>query len=108
MLIDVFWGDNGCHEFWESARGVKPNITFIRNHGEEAWTVNVDGRVCKDVERTRELQARSGKFSSSCLGASTSEETAVLLSNQEGIDVDFRRDLRWELGADGNYHLEAA
>lgn len=33
----LFWGDNGVHEFWESEDS---ELLILRNHGEAHWTAH--------------------------------------------------------------------
>jgi hypothetical protein len=34
---ELYWGDNGVHEFWESE---DTELLILRNHGESSWTVH--------------------------------------------------------------------
>ena len=37
--ITLYHGDNGAHEFYETASGTKPHLVIIRHHQSEAWFV---------------------------------------------------------------------
>jgi hypothetical protein len=34
---ELYWGDNGVHEFWESE---DTELLILRNHGESSWTAH--------------------------------------------------------------------
>ena len=35
--MELYWGDNGVHEFWESE---DTELLILRNHGESTWTAH--------------------------------------------------------------------
>jgi len=88
MTHTLFYGDNGCHEFWEGE-----NLFIFRNHTEKVWQAQFKKhgghKVIEDHKATIRGKKENPMLICVSLTAKTSGQLAKKIVIQEKIDIEF-------------------